>query len=321
MPYTIIPAQDPGTGTVSPTDLTGFTATRIPFGDSATALTTSADLTYNDTTNDLSLSVAESGGTVGFSLVNSSNTASSAAGLVVQVAGGTAADPIFQSVVSGVTTWSWGADNSASDAWKIAPNADVGTSTALTISVDGDVGVGTAPDSGYKLLAQDSGDAFIACFGTGAGARANVAASANGASETEAAVMRAGANDAASTLMGVANASSAFFYGKSAIDNIVIGGTKASSVVILAPNNAEVARFTSAGLTFVDAVNIAVNATTGTKIGTATTQKLSFFNATPVVQRTVVADPAGGATIDAEARTAIIAVITRLEELGLFASA
>jgi hypothetical protein len=37
-------------------------------------------------------------------------------------------------------------------------------------------------------------------------------------------------------------------------------------------------------LTMSDATNIAVNATTGTKIGTATTQKLGFWNATPVVQ-------------------------------------
>ena len=37
-------------------------------------------------------------------------------------------------------------------------------------------------------------------------------------------------------------------------------------------------------LTFADAIDIAFNATTGTKIGTATTQKLGFWNATPVVQ-------------------------------------
>lgn len=37
-------------------------------------------------------------------------------------------------------------------------------------------------------------------------------------------------------------------------------------------------------LTLKDAFNIVLNATTGTKIGTATTQKLGFFNAAPVVQ-------------------------------------
>lgn len=38
-------------------------------------------------------------------------------------------------------------------------------------------------------------------------------------------------------------------------------------------------------ITIADAQNIIVNATTGTKIGTATTQKIGFFNAAPVVQQ------------------------------------
>ena len=40
------------------------------------------------------------------------------------------------------------------------------------------------------------------------------------------------------------------------------------------------------GFTMTDAKDIALGSTTGTKIGTATTQKLGFFNATPVVQTT-----------------------------------
>ena len=43
-------------------------------------------------------------------------------------------------------------------------------------------------------------------------------------------------------------------------------------------------------ITLEDAVDIVVNATTGTKIGTATSQKLGFFNATPVVQQLATAD-------------------------------
>ena len=54
-----------------------------------------------------------------------------------------------------------------------------------------------------------------------------------------------------------------------------------------------------------DAGNITVGTTTGTKIGTATTQKLGFYNATPVVQPAAVAD----ATI------AIGDVITQLNDL------
>ncbi len=40
---------------------------------------------------------------------------------------------------------------------------------------------------------------------------------------------------------------------------------------------------TTAAVTITD-VNVVLSATTGTKIGTATTQKLGFFNATPIAQ-------------------------------------
>jgi len=54
-------------------------------------------------------------------------------------------------------------------------------------------------------------------------------------------------------------------------------------------------------LTMADAANIIINTTTGTKIGTGTTQKISFYNSTPIVQ------PTGN-------------VITALSNLGLVAS-
>ena len=41
-------------------------------------------------------------------------------------------------------------------------------------------------------------------------------------------------------------------------------------------------------LVFADAVDIILDTTIGTKIGTATTQKLGFYNATPVVQQTAL---------------------------------
>ena len=53
----------------------------------------------------------------------------------------------------------------------------------------------------------------------------------------------------------------------------------------------EVVKIASNGThTWIDGANLAVGTTTGTKIGTATTQKLAFFNATPVVQPSAVAD-------------------------------
>lgn len=57
----------------------------------------------------------------------------------------------------------------------------------------------------------------------------------------------------------------------------------------------------------------------GTRLGQDTSDKVGFYGATPVDQPATVADPSGGATTDAEARTAINAIIDRLQELGLIA--
>lgn len=57
----------------------------------------------------------------------------------------------------------------------------------------------------------------------------------------------------------------------------------------------------------------------GLQIGGASTDELGFFGAAPVDQPATVSDPSGGSTVDAEARTAIEAVIDRLQELGLIA--
>ena len=100
-----------------------------------------------------------------------------------------------------------------------------------------------------------------------------------------------------------------------------LGATLGSGTTLQTAANAlDLGATTYKTLTFADAINMAFNTTTGTKIGTATTQKIGFYNATPIVQGASVADPSGGAIIDAEARTAITAVITRLEALGLIAT-
>lgn len=74
------------------------------------------------------------------------------------------------------------------------------------------------------------------------------------------------------------------------------------------------------GLTLPNADDIILGTGTGTKIGTSTSQKLGFYNATPIVQGASVADASGGAVIDAEARTAINALISRIEATGLIAT-
>ena len=65
-----------------------------------------------------------------------------------------------------------------------------------------------------------------------------------------------------------------------------------------------------------DAGNITVGTTTGTKIGTATTQKLGFYNATPVVQPAAVAN----ATTAIDVITQLNDLLAKLRTLGIIAT-
>lgn len=85
---------------------------------------------------------------------------------------------------------------------------------------------------------------------------------------------------------------------------------------------------------FADAVNIAVGTTTGTKIGTATTQKLAFFNSTPIVQPSSTGVTAGftagagAAVLDDSTFTGNVGskaytlgdIVAHLKNLGLIAA-
>jgi hypothetical protein len=71
------------------------------------------------------------------------------------------------------------------------------------------------------------------------------------------------------------------------------------------------------GITLGDAQNIAVNTTTGTKIGTATTQKIGFWNVTPVVQPAAVADSSG---VLMDLTTQFNALLARLRSAGIIAT-
>lgn len=99
------------------------------------------------------------------------------------------------------------------------------------------------------------------------------------------------------------------------------GGGSARAMALVTDDTARVTLAADGTtLTFADALNIVVNTSTGTKIGTATTQKLSVYNQTPIVQGSAVADASGGATVDAEARTAINTLLARIRAFGIIAT-
>jgi hypothetical protein len=65
-----------------------------------------------------------------------------------------------------------------------------------------------------------------------------------------------------------------------------------------------------------EASNVQLGTITGTKIGTATTQKIGFYDSTPVVQPIAVAD----ATDAASAITQLNLLLDRMRTLGLIAA-
>ena len=95
------------------------------------------------------------------------------------------------------------------------------------------------------------------------------------------------------------------------IDSAVEYSWSASSLDLMGNNLINVGT-----IIMMDGVNVVLGSTTGTEWGTASTQKQAWWGVTPVVQPAHIADPAGGATVDAEARTAIDAILAQLAETG-----
>lgn len=70
---------------------------------------------------------------------------------------------------------------------------------------------------------------------------------------------------------------------------------------------------------FFNGKNIRVSKSTGTSFGTSTTDKISVYGKTPVVQAGAVSAPSGGVNIDTESRTAISSIINALHNFGIIA--
>jgi hypothetical protein len=88
------------------------------------------------------------------------------------------------------------------------------------------------------------------------------------------------------------------------------------NIVANAVTSTDTLDITAFGITLSDACNIILNTTTGTKIGTATGQKLGFYNATPVDQPAAVADSTDAASVILRLNE----LVARMRELGLIAT-
>lgn len=91
----------------------------------------------NQCLNDFTVTRSNSGGSNLLSVINTSNTASSASILRANVAGTSAGDALHQSVITGGSTWSWGPDTSDSGTWKLNPTSSIGSGDVFTMSTAG----------------------------------------------------------------------------------------------------------------------------------------------------------------------------------------
>ena len=86
---------------------------------------------------------SNSGATNTLTVTNLSNTATSSANIVSSVGGSTAADPTYQAAVSGVTTWTWGVDNSVTsptaDPFVLAQGTALGTNNVMSVATSGEI--------------------------------------------------------------------------------------------------------------------------------------------------------------------------------------
>lgn len=89
--------------------------------------------------NDFTFTKSTSGATTTLTVSETSNTASSSAVILAQVAGSTAADSVYQATISGGQAWSWGLDNSDSDSFVIAASSALGTTNVMRVATTGEI--------------------------------------------------------------------------------------------------------------------------------------------------------------------------------------
>ena len=101
---------------------------------------------------------SNSGATNTLLVTNSSDTASSSALISASVGGTSSADPYYSAVITGGQTWTWGADNSDSDAFVVSANAALGTTNVMRVATGGAI---TFPLQASFLTGLGTGDSNV----------------------------------------------------------------------------------------------------------------------------------------------------------------
>jgi hypothetical protein len=107
-------------------------------------------------------------------------------------------------------------------------------------------------------------------------------------------------------------------YGVANFINVASAASLGSPTITAAGSDADIALTLAAKGTGLIQLN--GGATGGVLIGVNAAAKVGFFATTPVVRGAAVPDPAGGATVDTEARAAIVLILARLRTPGFIAT-
>lgn len=179
------------------------------------------------------------------------------------------------------------------------------TQDRMVINVSGNVGIGTASPTNKLDVSGAGGQAIRVATTDASGVNiARLIAQFTGGGGLESNVeLRAGT--AYSFLTNTTN--TPLLFGTNSTERARIDSSGRLGLGISSPSSL---------LHLADAGNITVGTTTGTKIGTATTQKLGFYNATPVVQPAAVAD----ATTAVDVITQLNDLLAKLRTLGIIAT-
>ena len=184
-------------------------------------------------------------------------------------------------------------------------------SSRIRITSAGLVGIGTSSPSKLLNLAANDGNAAILLARSNSGAASLGQVGFSTVNGTVAGIDATGVTDS--------NNGTLRFWttGGSPQSDVTSLNSSTPRMVITSAGNVGIGVTSPSSLLHLaDAGHITVGTTTGTKIGTATTQKLGFYNATPVVQPTAVAD----ATTAVDVITQLNALLAKLRTLGIIAT-
>ena len=284
-----------GTVTISTSGgvITGaLTSGKIPKATGATTLT---DSLLSESGNIVSQVVSAAGATVEF-LVQNSNNASGTANTQLRLKNGGSAGGdqsfILESGNAGsIVRWVIGSDRSDSDKLKfMASGSGLGGSDLLG-SVGSSLTIETGP-TGKVGIHTDSPVSDLEIHGsTTAGVSTSLTSgsTSSGSAKLEI-IANAAAGDPFISYIGRNGSVSGGTQWVHGVDNSVSGDPFVLSAGVTL-GSGDVLSITTTGdittvgsFTLADAKNIIVGSTTGTKIGTATSQKIGLWNVTPVIQ-------------------------------------